>query len=204
MKSLQKVVFVFLLLCVLTGGLTAQAMTPLKVAVLPVIKSANYKYIDDIQIIEHKIREPFKYPFYSVIPLKAVDEADKASLADNKVVRQAEEQTMAAIAEKLAADIVIAVELSQADLREFTDFWHEENYIESAIVLKCYAYSAVDKKAHVIKATRFTTDTNTINTTAAVFFQELIEEILAKVPYKRIPTPEIQKRIADYHLGKGQ
>jgi hypothetical protein len=201
-KRLHKVLFALLIFCISAINLPVQAMTPLEVAVLPVINTADYKYTEDIQIIESKIREPFKYPFYSVIPSNNAVEAEMAAIVNNKAVRLSDEQTMAALAEKLAADIVIAVELSRADFREFTDFWHEENYIESAIVLKCYAYSAVDKKAHVIKATRFTTDTYTVNTTAAVFFQELTEEILTKLPYKRIPTPEIQKRIADYHLDK--
>lgn len=202
MKSLHKMLFTLLILCVSTINLPVQAMTPLEVAILPIINTANYKYMDDIQIIESKIREPFKYPFYSLKPSNTIIEADKAFLANNKAVRLADEQQMAALAEKLSADIVIAVELSQADFREFTDFWHEENYIESGIVLKCYAYSAIDKKVHVIKVTRFATETYSVDTNANVFFKELTEQILDKLPYKRIPSPVWQEKIANYQSNK--
>lgn len=195
MKLVQKVLFLFLIICALSTIVPVQAMTPLNVAVLPPINTANYKYMEDVQVIQDKIKEPFKYPYYSLISSESAATATRLILADHKSIRLSDEQVMADLAKKLSADIVVVVELSQVNLREFSDFWQEETFVESGIVLKCYAYSSVDRKYHVLKVTRFETELCSVNTNAAVFFKELTEQILVKLPYKRIPTKEWQEKI---------
>ncbi|MPL58354.1 hypothetical protein SDC9_03886 [bioreactor metagenome] len=170
------------------GTMSVQAMTPLRVAVLPLMNTAHYRCSEDIKIIQDTIKQPFKYPYYSLLSPEITAAASQAFLTDSKLAKLTDKTAMAEIADKLSADIVIVVELSQASFWEFSGFWLEENYVESGIVLKCYAYSAVDKKYHVIKATRFEVEPYTVNTTAAVFFKELTDQILVDLPYKRIPT----------------
>lgn len=167
---------------------SVNAMTSLNVAVLPVINTANYRYAEDIKVIKNTIKEPFKYPYYSVIPDGAVDSAIRATATDNKAVSLSAEQTMAELAGKLSADLVIVIELSEAKIFQFSNFCLEDTYIESGIVLKCYTYSALNKKYNVIKVTQFKIEPATSNTSGEVYFKELTDEILAKLPYKRIPA----------------
>jgi len=196
-RLFMKVLFLVLSLCTLGITVPVQAMTPLKVAVLPAINTANYKYMEDVQIIQDELKYPFKYPYYSLISTELVATGTQSFLSANKTIRLSDKQAMAELAEKLSADIVIAVELSQVKLVEFSDFWQDEYYVESGIVLKCYAYSSVDREYHVIKVTRFETEPYSVNTNAAIFFKDLTGQILEKLPYKRIPSKEWQEKM-DY------
>jgi hypothetical protein len=163
------------------------------VAVLPVINTEKYRYLDDIQIIQATIKKPFKYPYYTLIPTDTVEKTTQAFLVDNRSVKLSDEKTMSALADKLSADIVVVVELSKVRINRIYSPWLDDTYIDSDIVLKGYTYSAADKKYNIFKATKSEREPESINTQASVFFKDLIEEILVKVPYKRIPILTIEK-----------
>lgn len=191
-KSVKKLLFLLLVLCVSLTALPAAAITPLKVAVLPVINTANYKYIDDVQIIDKMIKKPFKYPYYTLIPLPVVEKAGQEYFVQNKGLKLSDEKAMMELADRLAADIVVTVELSKFRMDRTTSFWLDDTYVESDIELKCYAYSALSKKYDVIKVKKCDRESESVNTNANVVFTELTEEILTKLPYKRIPVNRAQ------------
>ncbi len=187
---IKKLLCLLLVLCISHTALpAAAAITPLNVAVLPVINTAHYRYAEDIEVIQNTIKKPFKYPYYTLIPSAVVEKAYKEFLVQNKGVRLSDEKAMAELANTLSADIVVAVELSKFRMDRITSFWlDDDTYVESDIVLKCYAYSALSKKYDVIKAVKSEREYESINTNADVVFKDLTEEILVKLPYKRIPT----------------
>jgi len=180
----KKIVLLFLILCISTIPLVVHAITPLRVAVLPVINTANYRYLDDVQIIQDTIKKPFKYPYYKLVPAETIDQIFQASLAQEKLT---DEKAMAALAKKLSVDIVVVAELSKVRINRLYSRWLDDTFIDSDIVLVSYAYSAIDKKYDVIRATKRKRQPESIDTQAPVFFKELTEEILVKLPYKRIP-----------------
>lgn len=184
MNLFKKIVLLFLILCISTIPLVVHAITPLRVAVLPVINTANYRYLDDVQIIQDTIKKPFKYPYYKLVPAETIDQIFQASLAQEKLT---DEKAMAALAKKLSVDIVVVAELSKVRINRLYSRWLDDTFIDSDIVLVSYAYSAIDKKYDVIRATKRKRQPESIDTQAPVFFKELTEEILVKLPYKRIP-----------------
>lgn len=168
----------------------AQAISPRKVAVLPVINNAGYWYTADFQVIQDTIRGPFKFPYYELVSAEAANDAAKSFLAQHKGAKLSDEQTMTELAGILSADIVVVVEVVRVSLTEFGNFWDGDYFLKSDIILKCYAFGARDKEYQVMKVTRFRIEPFGVDTNAPAFFKELTEQILVKLPYKRIPIGE--------------
>jgi len=190
-----EIFFVTLLLLVLvcTVPFSAFAINPIKVAVLPPINTANFRYLDDIQVIQNTIIKPFKYPYYSLLPAAAVQKATKTYLVEHKTSRLTDEKVMAELATNLSADLVVVVELSQVwQDREHT-FWFDETYIKSDIVLKCYAYSSLLNRFEMIKVVKYDRESESIDTNIDIIFKDLTEQMLVKLPYKRIPLAGFEK-----------
>lgn len=164
------------------------AITPRKVAVLPLINTAQYKYLADIQIIQDTIKKPFKYPYYTVIPADISAKISQELVKENKNAKLSDEKFMAAAADKLEADIIVVMELSRARFDRLHTWDFEETYVVSDVELKCYSYAAATKKYSVLKAGKYDRESESINTNADVIFKDLTEAILEKLPYKRIPT----------------
>lgn len=183
-KKIAVLVLALFISCTAAAG---YAITPRKVAVLPPINTAQYKYLDDMQIIQDTVKKPFKYPYYTVIPAELSAKVSQEMVAENKNTRLSEQKVMATIAEKLGADIVVVTELSRARFDRIHTWNFEETYVESDVELKCYSYAAATKKYLVLKAGKYDRENESINTNADVVFKDLTETILVKLPYKRIP-----------------
>ena len=184
----------FLLLLVLcTAPLSTFAIEPITVAVLPPINTDHLRYLDDNQVIQNTIKKPFKYPYYSLLPADTVQTATTAYLSEHKTSRLTDEKSMAELATNLSADLVVVVELSQVRQDRVHTFWSDETYIDSDIVLKCYAYSALLNRYDVIKAVKYERESESVNTNLDVIFKDLTEQLLVKLPYKRIPLAGFEK-----------
>lgn len=188
MNLCRQTVLWLLIFCLTSFAGPAHALTPLKVAVLPVINTAQYRYAEDVQIVQDLIKKPFKYPYYTLLPADTAAQAAQAVSADNYPRGLADEKAMAGLATALSADIVVVVELSKVRLKRLYLPWYDETYIDSNIVLTGYAYSAVTGKYDVIKVSKVKWEPESIYTDAAFVFSELTEQILGKLPYKRIPV----------------
>lgn len=175
------------------AALPVSAIQPLQTAVLPVVNTANYRYPDEVQIIQTTLKTPFKYPYYSLIPADTVQKAVSTYLTQHPSSRLTEEKSLAQIANTLSADLVVVVELSNARLDTLTTFWDEETYVQSDIVLKGYAYSSLLKKYDIIKVVKYEREPMSVDTNTYVMFKDLTEQILAKLPYKRIPLAGFAK-----------
>ncbi len=184
---------VFFLLLVLCTAMPAWAIQPIQVAVLPPINAAGLSNMADTQIIQSTIKHPFKYPYYSLLPAETVLETTKNYLAENKNFRLTDEKSLAQLASNLSADLVVVVELSRFDLSRTSSFWNEDTYINSDIVLKCYAYSPLLKRYDVIKVAKCDQEAESVNTNSEFFLKDLTNQILAKLPYKRIPLTGFTK-----------
>ncbi|MBP2662512.1 MAG: hypothetical protein H6Q71_460 [Firmicutes bacterium] len=189
--SSVKVILVLLSLC--AAALPAFAIEPITVAVLPPINTANFKYSDDVQIIQNTIKKPFKYPYYSLLPDDTVKKGTSTYLVEHKRSRLTDEKSMAELANNLSADLVVVVELSQVRQDRVHSFWYDETYIDSDILLKCYAYSALLKRYDVIKVVKYDRESESVDTNTDVIFKDLTEQLLVKLPYKRIPLVGFEK-----------
>ncbi|SDE25195.1 hypothetical protein [Sporomusa acidovorans] len=192
MTLCKKIVLLFALLC-FSAALPVFAIEPFNVAVLPPVNTAGFNDPASMQIIQSTIKKPFKYPYYSLMPQDAVQNAAKAYLAENKSLHLTNEKSLTAIANKLSADIVVVVELSRAKQTRFSSFRLDDTYVESDVALTCYAYSALTKKYDVLKVKKWETEPESVDTAMSVILKELTEELLVKLPYKRIPQAGLEK-----------
>lgn len=191
--TLCKKIFLFLALLCFSAALPVFAIEPFNVAVLPPINTAGFNDPDSMQIIQNTIKKPFKYPYYSLLPQADVQNAAKTYLTENRSRHLTNENSLAAIANKLSADIVVVVELSRAKQIRLSSFRLDDNYVESDVALTCYAYSALTKKYDVLKVKKWETEPESVDTAMSVILKELTEELLIKLPYKRIPQAGQEK-----------
>ena len=187
MKLCRQIVFGFVLFCLTAMACPVQAITPLKVAVVPVINTAQYRYQEDVQIVQELIKKPFKYPYYTVLSADTVTQAMQKTNVSHRPLSVADEKALASLAAQLPADIIVAVELSKVRLNRIYLPWLDDTYIDYDVVLKGYAYSALTGKYNVIKVAKAKREPESLETNAAFIFTELTEQILEKLPYKRIP-----------------
>ena len=186
-RLVKTIVFLLLLVYFSTTAAAGYAITPLKVAVMPPMNTANYRPQQDIQILQDTIKKPFKYPYYTLLPADMAAAAAQSLLAENKQASLSDETSLSAVAGALSADIVVVVELDRARQQRFYSRRLDDTYIRSDITVKCYAYSAATQQYYIMKADRDSLEGESINTSPEVIFKELAEEILVKLPYKRIP-----------------
>lgn len=192
---LKKCFLLFLLFFISNIPLPSSAITPLKVAVLPVINTVNYRYQNDLQLIQSSMKKPFKYPYYTLIEPDLVEQVCQNYVTENKGDRLHGKNALTDISSKLSADLVIVTEISKCKMTRLHSFWHDETYIDIDIALTCYAYSTGSKKYDVIRVVKSTREPESLNTNTDIIFKELSEEILVKLPYKRIPLPSMQSNI---------
>lgn len=186
----------FILLLLLTSCfviMPVSAIEPIKVAVLPPVNTAGYPYWEDVQILQNTLKTPFKYPYYSLIPPDTALAAVKNNTSQNKSSSPTDEKALAQIAATLSADLVVVAELSTVNQTITSSFWQDETYVDSNIIVKCYAYSALLKKYDVCKAEKYGREPQSINTNMDIILKELTEQLLQKLPYKRIPLPGYAK-----------
>lgn len=188
-----KILILLLLLCATT--LPVWAIQPIKVAVLPPINTADYRYLEDIQVVQNAIKKPFKYPYYSLLPANIVQEATTKYLIEHKNsrFRLTDKKSLADLARNLSADLIVVVDLSQVRQDRIDTFWLDETYVESDIVLKCYAYSALLNRYDKIEAVKYDRESESVDTNIDVIFKDLTEQMLVKLPYKRIPLTGFEK-----------
>ncbi len=187
MKRYKQLVLALMILCLTAAAVPAYAITPLKVAVLPVMNTAKYRYPEDLGVIQNTLIKPFKYPYYTLLPLAAVDDTVKQFLQANKGRKCSDQQVMAELAAKLSADLVVVAELSQLRLDRMYSYNYDDTYIRSDVALTAYAYSALTQKYDRIKVTKAEIEDESVDTNAPAILQDLTEQILVKLPYKRIP-----------------
>ena len=188
MKRYKQLVLVLMILCLTAAAAPAYAITPFKVAVLPVMNTAKYRYPEDLDVIQNTLIKPFKYPYYTLLPPAAVNDTVKQFLQENKGRKCSDQQVMAELAGKLSADLVVVAELSQLRLDRIYSYNYDDTYIRSDVVLTAYAYSALTKKYDRIKVTKAEIEAESIETNGPAILQDLTEQILIKLPYKRIPV----------------
>jgi hypothetical protein len=185
---------VLLLLLVLFTVTPAFAIEPIQTIILPLVDTAGLDDAAARQIIQDTLKQPFKYPYYTLLPFAAGQQAAQAYVAANKTARLTDAQSLAQIAKDLSADLVIVVEVPRFRLSRSFSFWQDdETYVDSDIVLKCYAYSALSKRYDSFEAVKYDHEPESIYTNTSFICKDLTQQLLTKLPYKRIPLAGFEK-----------
>jgi hypothetical protein len=171
--------------------LPALAFKTYQVAIVPLINTANCKDQEVLELLHTKINNKFKYPFYEIIPTEAVTTALRENTTTKKIIDNA---SMKELANKLSADIIIAVELVQAQSTTMTPSilsMNDDTYVDTKVLLKCYTYSASDDTYLSLKAANSQVEAMRVDTNLYNYVEEAMDEIIAKLPYKRVPNDAI-------------
>lgn len=190
-KHVLPILCCFVLLC--AAPLGVWAIKPITVAVLPPVNTADYRYQDDIQLIQTGMKKPFKYPYYTLLPDAVVQSAVTAYTAAHPGARLTDRHTLTELAASLPADLTIVVELSQIRQDRLSSLWLDDTYVESDIALKCYAYSPLFNRFDNYKAVKYDRESESTADSIPVIFQDLTAQLSAKLPYKRIPAAGLEK-----------
>ena len=194
--SVFKKIFLFIALLqfyTFISPLPALAFKTYHVALVPIINTANCKDQEVLQLLHTKISDKFKFPFYEIIPAETVN----AALQEKKTARNSTDKiSMKELSEHLSADIVVAVELVQADSRIITpSLWslhtNDDTYVDTHVLVKCYTYSASDDNYLSLKASSSGIEAMRIDTDLYHAVEKSIDEIIAKLPFKRVPNDAI-------------
>lgn len=170
--------------------LPALAFKTYHVAIVPVINTANCKDQEVLELLHTKVNNKFKYPFYEIIPPEDVTTA----LRDTTAKKIIDKASMKELSNRLSADIVIAVELVQAQSTTIIPSMlsmNDDTYVDTKVLLKCYTYSASDDTYLSLKAANSQVEAMRVDTNLYNYVEEAMDEIIAKLPYKRVPNDAI-------------
>jgi len=193
MVIFKKFFFLILLLQFYTVlfPLPALAFKTNHVAIVPLINTANCKDKEVLQLIHTKVSDKFKFPFYEIIPTEAANTALQENMTREKVT---DKTLMKELSKKLSADIIIVVELVQAQSATITpSVWslNDDTYVDTNVLLKCYTYSASEDKYLSLKASDSGIEPMRIDRTLYNSVEKTMDQIIAKLPYKRVPNDAI-------------
>ncbi|GMB01499.1 hypothetical protein [Pelosinus sp. IPA-1] len=192
MILLKKICILFVLLqfSSLLIPLPAFAFKTYHVAVLPLINSAHCSDQEVLQLVQTKINDKFKYPFYEIIPLSADMQKSISEKTRNKA-------NMIQLTDALSADIVIAVELVRTEsVIVHPSIWNfssnnDDTYVDTNVLLKCYTYSAADDRYLSFKASTYGVEPMTADTDLYHSVEKTMDQLTSKLPYKRVPQDAV-------------
>jgi hypothetical protein len=192
--SLLKKIFILIVVlqfCTVLYPLPSSAFKTYHVAIVPLINTANCKDTEVLQLIHTKVSDKFKFPFYEIIPTKVVTEALQENKTMGKVTDIAK---MKELSKNLSADIIVVIELVQAQSTTITPSLlslNDDTYVDTKVLLKCYTYSAGDDKYLSLKASNSGIEPLSVDTNLYSYTEKAIDQLLAKLPYKRVPDDAI-------------
>lgn len=173
--------------------LPAFAFKTYHVAVLPLINSAHCSDQEVLQLVQTKINDKFKYPFYEIIPLAPLSTDMQKNISE----KTRDKANMIQLADALSADIVIAVELVRAEsvIVQHPSIWNfssnDDTYVDTNVILKCYTYSAADDRYLSFKASTYGVEPMTVDTDLYHSVGKTMDQLTSKLPYKRVPQDAV-------------
>jgi phenolic acid decarboxylase len=199
MAVLKRIFILIMLLQFYTvlSPLPSFAFKTYHVAIVPLINTANCKDQEVLQLIHTKVSDKFKFPFYEIIPTEAVTTALQKNTTTEKVTDTA---PLKELSKKLSADIIVVVELVQAQSTTITpSIWslNDDTYVDTNVLLKCYTYSASNDKYLSLKASNSGIEPMTVDTNLYNSVGKAMDQIIAKLPYKRVPNDAITNNTSD-------
>jgi len=102
------------------------AATPIRIAILPPIDKAKYNEPALNQFILSKVKERFLDPRHDLALNIQVENALNEITQGKKLTELPDKQFLYIVADKLSADVVVAVELTQASSTVFTSVFDED------------------------------------------------------------------------------
>ncbi|WP_346353741.1 hypothetical protein [Azotosporobacter soli] len=178
-----------LIFCLFSLHGQAAALESVNVALLPLEDTAAYHLPEVDAVVKSRLQDHFRFPFYE----KIIVSPSEAHLVTGK--KSIEADSMAALAKAKQADLVIGVELvyARSDIKNsgFT-LWNDNSTVmQTDVEVAIYAYSLSDGKYQSWRERLSKEEDLSVNSGVKAAVETLLEKLLFRLPYKRIPTQYI-------------
>lgn len=186
----------FLQVTLIFNPFSALAYNTYHVALLPLANTANCQDKEIVELLQSKVINKFKFPFYEIIPAESAAAMQQDALKPLK-----DKAAMKKLAKDLSADIVIGVELVHAQSTTVTPpFWgpysdDDDTYLDTRVLIKCYAYSAKDDTYLSLKSSNSGLEPMRVDTNLYNSVEKAMDELIGKLPYKRVPDDALIQRV---------
>lgn len=182
---------ILLLLFLLTVPTSASAFPQYKVALLPVINTADLKTTEVADLLQHKVHRKLRFPFYEFVADTEITQALTALPTKNGALLPTQ-ANLALISQQLSADIVVVTEVVRAGVQVHHHFslWNDETFETSDVLLKCYTYSNTDHQYYVVTAGKYNSAPSYGNSGVLAATAPLVDELVKKIPFATIPSQE--------------
>lgn len=150
-----------------------------RVVLVGPVDTAKYQSRSVNAIITDSWKRVFRYPFYEIV----VEIPDPKAPVDQAMLEK--------IADEHDADIVVVTEIVR--LYDFTytrygrGFLDDDTWQEIQLLLTAKTYARKGGLHHAASARRWQVETLSVDSGAEPLVADAMEEILAKLPYKRVP-----------------
>ncbi|EIW20233.1 MULTISPECIES: hypothetical protein [Pelosinus] len=184
------ILIAFLQLYIILTPLPALAYNTYHVAVVPLVNTANCQDEEILELIQTKVKNKFKFPFYEIMSVESTAGAVQKDTLKNLKDKAAMEQ----LANDLSADIVIGIELVDAQSATVTSsFWglysdDDDTYLDTRVLIKCYAYTVKDGTYLSLRASSSGLEPMRVDTNLYNSVGKAMDELIGKLPYKRVPA----------------
>ncbi len=165
----------------------AAALESVKVVVLPLEDTAAYHLPEVDALVKNRLQDHFRFPFYEK---KMLAPADVQRTGGEKMLTL---ESMAALAKTQQADLVIGVELVRArsELKNSAfGLWNDgSNLMQTDVEVAIYTYAQSDGKYQSWRERLSKEEELSVNSGVKAAVETLLEKLLHRLPYKRIPAP---------------
>lgn len=196
--SICKKFFILAFLVQLYNFLTplpALAYNTCHVAVLPLVNTANCQDEEILAMVQNKVKNKFKFPFYEILPPAAMP-----ATMDQAAAKQLKDKAaMKILAGDLSADIIVGIELVQAQSFTITpSVWrfyddNDDTYLDTRVLVKCYTYSAKNEQYASFKASQSGLEPMRVDTSLYNAVAQAMDQLMTKLPYKRVPADALSQ-----------
>lgn len=171
-----------MLICIgiwwLPGQVEAASQLPVRQVVI--LQTLTEPGQEDLgQRIRQRVIEPFRYPYY---------ELHTAAPEAGPITRLRLEK----IANRSGADIVIAPELAHWNQFSYTIYRRFDGdlveYVRTGCIIRLYYYERGDNSLRKVEKRYFDTAEWSSQTSARVIIDEVMNQVMKELPYRRIPT----------------
>ena len=196
MKKLLHICMLSLLLCFFAGtALAAPAeKTPLRVAVLPVYDETGSMTEDGLQRLQDRVLRELYVPLNDT--LKAVyyvpEEDSQDALEELMKGHKGKvylESVMKPLADKLSADLVVLVDVTQCYERTYMNYWDDELYLECYAGLRLTGYDRRNDRVLHENASRWYNDSYNTSSDCEGLLMDGLDTILQKLKLRTAIYP---------------
>ena len=210
MKKLLYICMTLMAVCLFTGTALAAAAsekTPLRVAVLPVYDGTGSMTDEGLEQLQDRVMRELYVPLNDT--LKAVyyvpeEDSQEAleGLMKGRTGKVRLETMMKPLADKLSADLVVLVDVTQCYERTYMNYWDDELYLECYAGLRLTGYDRRNDRVLNENASRWYNDSYNSGSACESLLMDGLDSMLQKLKLRTAIYPLVPAAAPAPAVGK--